>query len=67
MTPEVKVIVYVIHVILVILNAATSGMCYYSLHKIWNRDQKFDHVLHVLAIFNILCVILNSIRIIELC
>ena len=66
MTPEVKLIVYVILVILVIFNATAACMCYYSLHKIWNRDQKFDHVLHVLALVNILCVILNSVRIIEL-
>ena len=63
MTPEVKLIVYVI---LVILNATAAGMCYYSLHKIWNREQKFDHVLHILALVNILCVILNSIKIVEL-
>lgn len=60
---EVKLIVYVF---LVIISATAAGMCYYSLHKIWNREQKFDHVLHVLALVNILCVILNSIRIIEL-
>lgn len=63
MTPGVKLIVYVI---LVIFNAFAAGMCYYSLHKIWNREQKFDHVLHILALVNILCVILNSIKIIEL-
>lgn len=64
MTPEVKLIVYVF---LVILNATAACMCYYSLHKIWNREQKFDHVLHALALVNILCVIWNSITIIELC
>ena len=63
MTPVLKLIVYVI---LVILNATAAGMCYYSLHKIWNREQKFDHVLHILALVNILCVILNSIKIVEL-
>ena len=63
MTPVLKLIVYAI---LVILNATAAGMCYYSLHKIWNREQKFDHVLHILAIVNILFVILNSIKIVEL-
>ena len=64
MTPEVKLIVYVI---LVILNATAAGMCYYNLHTIWNREQKFDHVLHIIALVNFLCVILNSIKIVELC
>ena len=60
---EVKLIVYVF---LVIISTTAAGMCYYSLHKIWNREQKFDHLLHALALVNILCVILNLIRIIEL-
>ena len=40
-------------------NLFVAGLCYFNLFIIWDKEKRFNHMIHILGIINILCVVLN--------